>query len=143
MHTSQKVVSLRSFRESTLMETKSEVRQAESVPSEQRTEPRVTKSDRLFVQITQTADKGMIGKTSACKVLDTSAHGFRFITSEHIPAGSLLDLWVDDSSRPGKFFLSGDVRWSRTVGTASTMVGVRLQEGLATDIADWQEMHES
>jgi len=29
------------------------------------------------------------------------------------------------------------------VGTASTMVGVRLQEGLATDIADWQEINES
>ena len=27
-------------------------------------------------------------------------------------AGTLLDLWVDVRSRPGKFFLAGEVRWS-------------------------------
>ena len=75
----------------------------------------------------------------ACKAVDASAHGIKFLADDFIPVGCLLDLWVDDKSRPGKFFLSGDVRWTHKAGKISTMVGVRLQDGLATDIEPGRE----
>ena len=141
MHMSPKVVSLQSARESAAMSLENESENVESFPNNQRSEKRVTRSDRLFVQVTQAEDQNLVGKTTACKILDSSANGIRFLTSEPIPAGCLMDLWVDDSSRPGKFFLSGDVRWSEPVGSVSTMVGIRLQEGLTTDIDQWQKIH--
>ena len=61
--------------------------------------------------------------------------------------GALLDLWVDVSSRPGKFFLAGEVRWSRPTsevdesGTPLWFVGVQLKSGAATDIVDWRDYH--
>ena len=117
------------------MDTQSSV-QAEDL----RSEPRELSAEKLFVQITQASDRDLIGKTMACKAVDASAHGIKFVADEFIPVGCLLDLWVDDKTRPGKYFLSGDVRWTHKVGKDSTMVGVRLQEGLATDIESWKEV---
>ncbi len=107
--------------------------------TEQRSEIREITGERLFVQITQASDKDLVGKTRACKAIDASAHGIKFLADDFIPVGCLLDLWVVDNSRPGKFFLSGDARWTHKVGHVSTMVGVRLQDGLATDIESWKE----
>ncbi len=112
-------------------------------PEDNRTEIRVSSGERLFVQITQSSEKDLIGKTMACKAVDASAHGIKFLVEDFIPVGCLLDLWVDDLARPGKFFLSGDVRWTHKTGRVSTMVGVRLQNGLATDIESWKEVHSS
>lgn len=109
--------------------------------TEQRSEVRAITGERLFVQITHANDKDLVGKTMACKAIDASAHGIKFLADDFIPVGCLLDLWVDDKSRPGKFFLSGDVRWTQKAGRVSTMVGVRLQDGLATDIESWKENH--
>ena len=109
--------------------------------AEQRIEHRSVASERLFVQITQTDDSDLVGTTLSCLALDASAHGIRFLVESPIPVGSLLDLWVDDKSKPGKFFLTGDVRWTQTVGGEANTVGVRLQEGLATDMEDWKEAH--
>ena len=58
-----------------------------------------------------------------------------------------MDLWVDVSSRPGKFFLAGEVRWSRPTGNFDDdgqqewFIGVQLKSGAATDIVDWREFH--
>ena len=109
-------------------------------PEDQRLEPRELSAERLFVQITQSADRELIGKTMACKAVDASAHGLKFIADDFIPVGCSLDLWIDDKTRPGKYFLSGDVRWTQKAGRAATVVGVRLQEGLATDIESWKEI---
>lgn len=73
-------------------------------PQDNRTEIRVSSGERLFVQITQSSEKDLIGKTMACKAVDASAHGIKFLVEDFIPVGCLLDLWVDDLARPGKFF---------------------------------------
>ena len=76
-----------------------------------------------------------------------SVGGIQFQTTTQVPVGALLDLWVDVSSRPGKFFLAGEVRWSRPTsevdesGTPLWFVGVQLKSGAATDIVDWRDYH--
>lgn len=111
------------------------------LPSDQRAEYRTIRGEKLFVQITQAADQQLIGKTLSCIALDASSHGIKFMTEEVIPVGCLLDLWVDDQSRPGKFFLSGDVRWTQSIDSVNSEIGVRLQEGLSTDIDQWREVY--
>ncbi len=64
-----------------------------------------------------------------------------FLVEGLIPVGCLLDLWVDDLSRLGQYFLSGAVCRTQKAGTVSRLIGVRLQEGLATDIQRWKDVH--
>jgi len=138
MQATDNTINLQAVRERKDMNSR---KPSSSATQEQREETREMAGEQLFVQITQAGDQNLVGKTISCRAVDASAHGIKFVTTEFIPVGCLLDLWVDDSTRPGKFFLSGDARWTQKVGSASTMVGVRLQEGLATDIDDWRESH--
>ena len=88
-----------------------------------------------------------MGTTLSCTAVNLSVGGIQFRTTAAVPAGSLLDLWVDVSSRPGKFFLAGEVRWSRPSGTTNAkgeeewFIGVALKSGAATDITDWRDFH--
>ena len=133
MQTTSNIVSLQKARSSHMLESTAN-------PQDKRVEARAITGERLFVQITQAEDKTLIGRTMPCKAVDASAHGIKFLADDFVPVGCLLDLWVDDESRPGKFFLSGDVRWAQKAGKLSTMVGVRLQEGLATDFESWKDL---
>lgn len=136
MPTPSNVVSLSSVRDARTLSTRGE---GAGGPEDNRVEARELTGERLFVQITHAHDKELIGKTMACRAVDASAHGIKFLADDFIPVGCQLDLWVDDEARPGKFFLSGESRWTQKVGRTSTMVGVRLQDGLATDIESWQD----
>jgi len=136
MPTPSNVVSLSSARDARNLSTRGK---GTGGPEDNRIEARELTGERLFVQITQSHDKELIGKTMACRAVDASAHGIKFLADDFIPVGCQLDLWVDDEARPGKFFLSGETRWTQKVGRTSTMVGVRLQDGLATDIESWQD----
>ena len=118
--------------------------------SDKRMHPRLESSDRLFTQIVLSADAPeAVGSTLSCHAVNLSVGGIQFRSNAPVPAGTLLDLWVDVSNRPGKFFLSGEVRWSRPTGEADDagqeqwFVGVQLKSGAATDIMDWREYHAS
>jgi Tfp pilus assembly protein PilZ len=106
---------------------------------------RLESDDRLFVQVVLTAaDPHLIGATVACRAVNLSIAGIQFRTMIRMPVGALLDLWVDIRSRPGKFFLAGEVRWVRPASEQHEdewVVGVQLRPGAATDIVDWQEFH--
>jgi Tfp pilus assembly protein PilZ len=115
---------------------------------DQRLHPRLESDDRLFTQVVLSADDPeMVGTTLSCTAVNLSVGGVQFRTNEPVPAGSLLDLWVDVSNRPGKFFLAGEVRWSRPTGGSEAQgeqqwfVGVQLKSGAATDIVDWRDYH--
>jgi hypothetical protein len=108
---------------------------------DQRAEDRAISGEKLFIQVTQAEETQLVGKTISCIAVDASAHGIKLITEEFIPVGCLLDLWVDDLSRPGKYFLSGDIRWTQKVNASNTMIGVRLQDGVATDIDQWRDTY--
>lgn len=132
--------------------TRARARLRDSRPSrgrdDQRMHPRIESDDRLFVQVVlSSADPELVGTTVSCQALNLSVGGIQFRTDMAIPNGSLLDLWVDIRSRPGKFFLAGEVRWMRPMAeedpldTDGWVIGVQLKSGAATDILDWREYH--
>ena len=128
MQTTTNIVRLRPREDSKAMSTSISA-YGQGNPEDLRQERREVSGRRLFVQITQAADSELVGTTMSCTSVVASAHGIKFLVEHFIPVGCLLDLWVDDESRLGKFFLSGDVRWTHKAGLTSTLVGVRLQEG--------------
>ncbi len=99
--------------------------------------------ERLFVQIINCeADPDLVGTTVSCQAVDISAGGLKVATERLIPAGCELDIWIDIRSRPGKFFLTSDVRWSRPGNQEGVFeFGVRLHDGAATDINEWQAIN--
>ncbi len=115
--------------------------------ADKRMHPRLESDDRLFTQVVLSADDpDLVGTTLSCTAVNLSVGGIQFRTNAPVPTGSLLDLWVDVSTRPGKFFLAGEVRWSRPAGTTPRgeqqwYIGVQLKTGAATDIIDWREYH--
>ena len=113
---------------------------------DQRMYPRLESDDRLFTQVVLSAENpDLVGTTLSCRAINLSVGGIQFRTNSSVPPGSLLDLWVDVSSRPGKFFLAGEVRWSRPAGGHGSddewFIGVQLKSGAATDIIDWRDYH--
>ena len=102
-----------------------------------RREDRVESNERLFVQIVTSDDQDLVGTTISCEALDVSASGMRIQTALPIPVGCQLDLWVDNSAGPGKFFLSSDVKWVKAV-EGRFQAGVHLFDGSATDISEWR-----
>lgn len=114
---------------------------------DKRMHARLESDDRLFTQVVLSADDPeLVGTTLSCTAINMSVGGIQFVTATPLPIGALLDLWVDISSRPGKFFLAGEVRWTRP-GEGEPRkptlwhVGVQLKSGAATDIIDWREYH--
>lgn len=120
---------------------------AERQHDDKRMHPRLESNDRLFAQIVLCADRPeLVGRTLSCRAVNLSVGGIQFRTDAPVPPGTLLDLWVDVANRPGKFFLSGEVRWSRPTvardGDAEEQfIGVQLKSGAATDFLDWREFH--
>jgi len=116
--------------------------------NDKRTHPRQESDDRLFTQVVLAADDPeLVGLTLSCTAVNMSMGGIQFKTTQPVPIGTLLDLWVDVASRPGKFFLAGEVRWSRPTsefdenGVEMHFIGVQLKSGAATDILDWRDFH--
>jgi|TARA_B110000196_G_C20504004_1_gene368082 hypothetical protein len=91
-------------------------------------------SERLFAQVVQSNDNDLVGTTLSCEAIDISANGLKISADRTLSVGCVLDLWVDDSRKPGKFFLSSDVRWSE-----KNEFGVQLHNGSATDIEAWRK----
>jgi hypothetical protein len=114
---------------------------------DKRMHPRIESNDRLFTQVVLAEnDPDLIGTTVACSAVNMSVGGIQFVTRAPIPIGALLDLWVEVASQPGKFFLTGEVRWTRPGaperdGTPVWNVGVQLKPGPATDIIGWRDFH--
>lgn len=114
---------------------------------DKRMHPRLESDDRLFTQVVLSADHPeLVGTTLSCTAINMSIGGIQFATDTPLPIGALLDLWVDISSRPGKFFLAGEVRWVRPgdpddPAHPEWCIGVQLKSGAATDILDWRDYH--
>lgn len=98
--------------------------------------------DRLFAQLVAAQDHPELVGTTLTGIADNvSVGGLQFTTDRDLPIGALLDLWVDIHSRPGKFFLTGEVRWTRDNEDGAWYVGVQLNPGTATDIEEWERYH--
>ncbi len=109
--------------------------------ADRRREPRYECQERLFVQVVACADRpDLVGRTEAGDVIDVSGSGIHFCTELELPVGTLVDIWVDIASRPGKFFLSGEVRWNGSAKAGVHACGVELEDGPATDFAAWRAL---
>ncbi|MFT4719443.1 MAG: hypothetical protein ACI9SB_000608 [Candidatus Azotimanducaceae bacterium] len=109
--------------------------------SDRRSTHRRTAIERLLIQITGCTNADKIGTTVSCHSTQMSAGGMTISADVHIPAGSLVDLWVSISAVPGKFFLSADVRWSRLADNGLYQLGVEFIDGDATDTIAWRALH--
>ena len=121
----------------------SAIRRRTNFEHEQRKEFRRDSSERLFLQVVQSENQEMVGTTISCMALNVSASGLMVACDQHIPEGCFIDLWVDDSARPGKFFLSSEVRWEIESQPGEFQIGVELLDGAATDIEEWRERQAS
>jgi hypothetical protein len=110
---------------------------------EQRKEFRRESNERLFLQVVQSDDQDIVGTTISCMALNVSPGGLMVACDQRIPEGCFIDLWVDDSARPGKFFLSSEVRWESENEPGEFQIGVALLDGAATDIEEWRERQSS
>lgn len=112
---------------------------------DKRMHPRLDSNDRLFAQVVLSSENpAMVGLTLACRAVNFSLGGLQFTCAESLPPGTLLDLWIDAANRPGKFFLSGEVRWSRFHGVGAHdeqawSIGVQLRASAATDYQLWRD----
>ncbi|XOV88524.1 MAG: PilZ domain-containing protein [Pseudomonadota bacterium] len=107
---------------------------------ENRREYRLQSNETLFVQVVSCANHELLGTTLSCRALDVSASGLRIVAETALPSGCQLDLWIDNATGPGKFFLSSEVRWTKRSGGGYEL-GVMLNDGSATDIDEWKQLY--
>lgn len=109
--------------------------------AERRVERRQAQESRLFVQITACPEPDLVGTTFSCHTEDVSPGGLRITSEAHVPQGAKLDLWVENATRPGKYFLTSDVRWVAPLDSGRCAMGLALQESPTTDIDLWRMDH--
>ncbi len=108
---------------------------------ERRHEPRYVCQERLFVQVVACPEQpDLVGRTESGYAMEMSAMGIHFCCERLLPVGTLVDLWIDIASRPGKFFLSGEVRWNGSVEGSMHSAGVELEDSPATDVDAWRTL---
>jgi len=109
---------------------------------DRRHEPRYVCQERLFVQVQDCPPApDLIGRTLPGWTVDISAHGLKFICEVALPQGAQLQLWVEIVGVPGKFHLSGEVRWSQIADVGRHAVGLRIDAAVAgTDASDWRRL---
>lgn len=108
---------------------------------ERRVDMRRSSEERLFIQIVASNDSDLVGTTISCKTKDVSASGMRITSASTIPNGCKLDIWIDVLDKPGKFFLTSDVMWSKRLHSGQCELGIQLSEGATTDIGAWRTAH--
>ena len=109
--------------------------------AENRIEPRQVCESRLFAQITSCSETELVGTTFSCHTQDVSAGGLCITSENYVPEGAKLDLWVENGARPGKYFLTSDVRWVAPMEGSRCAMGLALQESPTTDIELWRQDH--
>lgn len=106
---------------------------------DQRTTVRILSEDRLFLQVVECDEAPeRIGTTLCCNAENYSAGGIQFLADLDLPPGTRVDLWIDVRDRPGKFFLTAEVVWSRTTPSRRTRrVGARFLPSRVSDLGAW------
>jgi len=109
---------------------------------DRRQHARQPRDERVVVQIiSSTRDTLPPGTVVRCATKDVSAKGLRIQLDQKVPEGFHLELWVEISNHPTKFYLAGEVKWCREVEAGKRyLVGVELNEGETEDLAVWQQL---
>lgn len=112
-----------------------------STKSDRRQHARQLRDERVVVQVaSSTRDTLPPGSIVRCSTKDVSATGMRLQLNQRVPDGCLLELWVEVSNHPTKFYLCGEVRWCREIDEAKRyLIGVELKDGETEDFKQWRE----
>ncbi len=112
-----------------------------SKPKDRRQHVRQQRDERVVVQIvSSTHDTLPPGMVVRCSTKDVSPEGIKIHLDQRVPEGFLLELWVEISNHPSKFFLAGEVKWCQEIDDSDRyLVGVELDEGATEDFKLWQE----
>lgn len=98
--------------------------------------------EKLFAQVILCdREPALVGRTFSCRTTRASGEYVEFLCDRPLPIGALVDLWVDVAARPGKYFLSGRLRWTRPEVDGRNLIGIELQDGAATDYDAWRDLH--
>ena len=113
-----------------------------SKTKDRRQHSRQPRDERVVVQIvSSTRDTLPPGTVVRCATKDVSARGLRIQLDQKVPEGFQIELWVEISSHPSKFYLAGEVRWCEEVEEGKRyLVGIELSDGKTEDLAVWQEL---
>ena len=109
---------------------------------DRRQHSRQARDERVVVQIvSSTHDTLPPGTVVRCSTKDVSPTGIRIQLDQQVPEGFQLELWVEVSNHPTKFYLSGEVKWCRELDQAKRyLVGVELRDADTEDFKQWQEV---
>jgi Tfp pilus assembly protein PilZ len=109
---------------------------------DRRQHTRQPRDERVIVQIaSSTRDTLPPGTVVRCSTKDVSARGLRIQLDQKVPEGFQLELWVEVSNHPTKFYLAGEVKWCQVLdGAKRYLVGVELKEGQTEDFKLWREV---
>jgi len=109
--------------------------------AERRGDLRGAREERLFVKVLSSSSEAsdiesiiFSGSTE-----DVSASGLSLIASENLPKDSELELWVEIKGCPGKFLMTGVVRWCRSRGS-DFCCGVEFTPEDESDFNEWQDL---
>lgn len=111
---------------------------SEGSDAERRTTRRRSRDEQLLVQIVSAAGAPeLAGATLPSRTCDVSSGGLGLWLDRQLTPGVRLELWVNVSGVPGKFFLCGEIRWSRAV-PPDFLHGIQLVPAPGDDLARWQ-----
>ena len=116
-----------------------------SSSKERRKHSRQPRGERVVVQIISSAHDTLApGTVVRCSTKDVSSRGIRLQLDQQVPEGLQLELWVEISNHPTKFYLAGEVKWCQELDEGERhMVGLELTERDAGDLEHWQKALES
>jgi len=103
---------------------------------------RQPRDERVVIQVaSSTRDTLPPGTVVRCSTRDVSTRGIRIQLDQQVPEGYLLELWIEISNHPGKFFLAGEVKWCQERDEGKRyLVGVELKQDETEDFKLWQEV---
>ena len=109
---------------------------------DRRQHARQPRDERVVVQIvSSTQDTLPPGTVVRCSTKDVSPNGIRIQLDQRVPEGFALELWVEVSGHPTKFFLAGMVKWCQELDEGKRyLVGIELKDAATEDFKQWQEL---
>jgi len=109
---------------------------------DRRQHARQPRDERVVVQIvSSTRDTLPPGTVVRCSTKDVSPTGIRIQLEQQVPEGFHLELWVEVSNHPTKFYLAGEVKWCQELDEDKRyLVGIELKDADTEDFKQWQEV---
>lgn len=110
---------------------------------DQRRNKRFTSKGNLQSEVVVSEDcPELAGKNVACESINISADGIQILMKDHLPLGTVLDLWVSiPKSKQSTFHLKAKVCWIKlTKDELSYRAGLDVSDSDSNDLRDWYSL---